>query len=364
MSSRHHQDKRFSRPDETDHFKHLERLITNLATTKLLFVGGIPQIASRFEVLSYIERFGELKFFSMPHNNNSLHHMGFAKVKFAQDTDYHRFLKQRVHFIHQKEVGVKEWVSKESYKTMIEQPSDKKLFFKYNSPLAELEIHHYFSFYGQVRSVILIEDHLTNQLKDFGFIEFKSRRVAQGLLECSNQHVINGKSVKVFPSKSREELKGAGVSHPHNGCSRAAGKIEEGRVAMTQQFEHKTSNGSYIRNLNGEPNNSSLALLSKNLCLRKDRTATFMCSKVQDSANTVKSFQKMFSNFTTNRNHDIKVKCRDKKSRQVPVSSTLASIHMKKPCTKMWHHIQIAENHNEVDNIEFKLAVPPTKRQH
>lgn len=66
----------------------------------------------------------------------------------------------------------------------------------------------------------------------------------------------------------------------------------------------------------------------------------------------------MFSDFTTNTNLDIKVK-----SRQVPVSPTIASFHMKKPCTKMWHHFQMADYYNEIDNIEFKLAVPPTMRQ-
>lgn len=353
MSTRHLQDNQRTKSNETERLRKLERLPTLIAGKRLLFVGGIPRVASPTEVLIYLEQFGIVEYFSMPLQKESGYHMGFAKLLFVNDRQGKIFKSYQNHFIKEKEVGVKDWVPRDEHVPMIEQPSLNKLFFKFQAAVSEHEVHEYFSRYGLVESVQLVFNHVTKKVRDFGFIEFRYAKTAQNLLVGNTNHIVNGKTVKLFPSKERDELKKYSKAENTQPITCRKPISEQAlpsrdRVMMKEQELYRAySNENDFR-----------------FTMRKPAQ-----SRDGNPVRAEGSIQKVYPDITdrmTKQPAKIREKCiksrqidfKEVDSRQIPVSKDEFVSHMVKPCSKYWHHSQLAGNHQIRDNLAFTCLVP------
>lgn len=170
-------------------------------------MGGIPKQTTREEVFAYIKKFGKLKYFALPYTKEDKDsHKGFAKALFESPEDAAAFLHYSNHAICGTSIGVSEWVPKNQHISKKEVPSENKLFFKFKSIIAERDLVPYFSQFGKVSSIEIKFNYKTNQIRDFGFVIFECSKSTQKVLKAGHSHMVAGKGILVYSSKSNKDL--------------------------------------------------------------------------------------------------------------------------------------------------------------
>ncbi len=74
----------------------------------------------------------------------------------------------------------------------------------------EEQLSQHFEKFGQIASVIIVMDRLTNRSKGFGFITFENQASAQQAVQEMNGKEIDGRTIKVSIAKPPKEREGGG----------------------------------------------------------------------------------------------------------------------------------------------------------
>lgn len=171
----------------------------------LIFVGGIPKLVSRAEVQSYLSTFGEIKYFSMPYYLHADNHKGFAKVYYYSSQVTMNILEMPCHKIREFPVAIIPWIGKSKFKSRKEQPSQSKLFAKFNQKVDQETLLEHFSTFGKVVKIEFKVNHNTNSLRNFCFIIYETQEQAAKAL-AHPVHKVGKCPVFVSLSKSWAEL--------------------------------------------------------------------------------------------------------------------------------------------------------------
>ena len=349
MSIRHHQGNQRSNLHSNKQLKNLGKPLSKPAANSLIFIGGIPRIANKQEVLQYVERFGELRYFNMPQKSDTLCHMGFAKVLFVKKENAKEFLDHKNHFIVEKEVGVKEWVPKFNHTPTIEEPSLNKLFIKFTLPASQQQIKDHFMTYGKVSSVVLMHDHVTKKQRDFGFVVFESSNIAQELLKCTNKHMINGMLVQVFPSRGKNDISAL----KHQLMDSRNGESSQYLSGSITTLQNKNGQEEIGKNLNKKNKKAmhSPHFQAERLKMGYTHWEAEYPTLGPDSLYKKRQFQQ--STLKPVR-HQVSIQ-ETPNSEQIPRCSM--NHHYIKPNSKLWHKDQINQNHLQLNNLVFSLAI-------
>jgi hypothetical protein len=170
---------------------------------KILFVGGIPATMSEAEIEHHFKRHCKVSKVRIMREKKTLEPKGFAFVTLADATAVSAVLKV-AHVIAGRKVDVQLASRKGEKKDWKEEQKQKRLFVS-NLPnnLGNEELAHYFSQYGQIRNAYIIKDFMTDQSKNYGYIEFEEVGVVHSVLK--DQVTIRGHKVVCLPYVGRHE---------------------------------------------------------------------------------------------------------------------------------------------------------------
>ena len=170
---------------------------------KILFVGGIPAVLTEVDIDLYFSKHCKVIKVRVMREKKTLESKGFAFVTLADASSAHLML-QKVHIIHGRKVDV-QLASRKGEKKDWKDEQKKKRIFVSNLPveLENVELARCFSKYGEVRNAYIIKDFLTDQSKNYGYIEFNDMGVVQSVL--NDQVIIRSHKVLCLPYVGRHE---------------------------------------------------------------------------------------------------------------------------------------------------------------
>lgn len=164
------------------------------------FIGGIPLQATKEDLVKYLSSFGVVKRISLPTDNYSETHKGFAKVFFDSEDSLLRAVGFYDHFLFGVKIGISKWVSRSQHVSLKESPSENKVFFRFQSYLEKSVLHRYFMKFGPVESLEIKKNYLEDSNRDFGFVVFESSSSARQLIQLGPRHQVQG--VRIFVQQS------------------------------------------------------------------------------------------------------------------------------------------------------------------
>lgn len=286
-----------------------------------IFIGGIPRQVNREEIFSYVKQFGKLKYFALPYNRDDKdNHKGFAKALFETPEDTHSFLSVVNHNINGVVIGVSEWVPKKDHISKKEVPSETKLFFKFRTPPTEKELLDYFSRFGKIRSIELKFNYKTNQIRDFGFVIFEKASTTQRVLTSGSQHLVEGKALLVFNSKTKKEF--IKEKRTANVLQSKSAYPEDHQVVSTPQA------CSYPSQEAADFNNCNTCSIGSSSSFHQIKQSDQWPSKTETATRAV-FFKQCFA----------------------------------KPTSKLWHHKQVNNRHHNQTILLFRQVVVRFPRQ-
>lgn len=278
-----------------------------------VFIGGIPRQVNREEIFCYVKQFGQLKYFALPYNKEDRdNHKGFAKALFENAEETAAFLNFPNHLLHGVSIGVSEWKPKKEHISKKEVPSENKLFFKFRQLPTEKELLGYFSQFGTIDSIEMKFNYKTNQIRDFGFVIFEQYSSTQRALSKGSHHLVAGKRLMVFNSKSKRDY-----------------------------FKEKL-NSNILQSKTNSSEDHQVASYKKPDCAHSQEALDCInCNTC--SIGSINSLKK------------------DIKSQERPISNMIPHQRMKcinecflKPTSKRWHHTEVNIRHNIQTNLCFR----------
>lgn len=176
---------------------------------KILFVGGIPAIMTEDEIERHFSRFCRVSKVRIMREKKTLEPKGFAFVTLA-DSDQVSKVLSMIHVIEGRKVDV-QLASRKGEKKEWKEELKKKRIFISNLPnnFTNEELYQHFSKYGEVRNAYIIKDFMTDQSKNYGYIEFSEVGIVHSVLK--EQVTIHGHKVVCLPYLGRHEPRNSKV---------------------------------------------------------------------------------------------------------------------------------------------------------
>lgn len=327
-----------------ERLRRLNKTVPTDPTRPMIFVGGVPQVVPPTDALLYAEQFGPLIHFDMPVRKSTALHHGFCKLVFRRLLDAETFLADtQGHFIGGVQVGASIWASRDQHVSQREVPAENKLFFKFKSAVTVGQASAYFGRFGQVQQVEIKHNNVTQEKRDFGFVTFADSWAAQAVLSAGTDHRVSGHALKVFPSKLGSE-----VFSPKTSTRLAQGS--SGSLMMTQpEKARETGNaGSQLQTAQlkaGRPNETGTTSGSQQQ--RFKQNMAIKAKYAVEETDTDRPFKARQTSSSQHGQHPV--------FRQ---ASSRAECHEMKPCSKLWSHKLISQNHTRADNLVFTVAGP------
>ena len=342
MSTRYPQGKQRSALYLPERLRRLNKTVPTDPSRPMIFVGGVPQVVPPTDALLYAEQFGPLIYFDMPARKSTALHHGFCKLVFRRLLDAETFLAHpQGHFIGSVQVGASIWVSRDQHVSLREVPAENKLFFKFKSAVTVGQACAYFGRFGQVQQVEIKQNNVTQEKRDFGFVTFADSWAAQAVLSAGNDHRVSGHALKVFPSKLGSE-----VFSPKTSTGLAQGSSDSLMMTLPEKARETGNAGSQLHTAlkAGRPNQTGTP------GSQQQRFEQNMAIKAYYEAEETEYARPAKARQTSSSQHEQQPVFRQATSR--------AECHEMKPCSKLWGHKLISQNHTRADNLVFTVAGP------
>lgn len=170
---------------------------------KILFVGGIPATMSEAEIEHHFAQNCRVSKVRIMREKKTLEPKGFAFVTLTDASAVTAVLNM-THVISGRKVDV-QLASRKGEKKEWKEEQKKKRIFVSNLPnnFGNDELAAYFSKYGQIRNAYIIKDFMTDQSKNYGYIEFEEVGIVHAVLK--DQVTIHGHKVTCLPYVGRHE---------------------------------------------------------------------------------------------------------------------------------------------------------------
>jgi RNA recognition motif-containing protein len=171
---------------------------------KKLFVGGLSVKVGEIPLRKYFEQFGEIERLVIVKDQGVSKGYGF--VTFKDPKDAQRATQGR-HYLGDKSFSCTYLLTEKQAKKQTLADKERKLFLKNLSfNTREQTIKAYFERFGAVERVT-INRNLDETSKGSGFVLFEESSAARSLLKHKLAHQIDGRSVKVYATLTKQEIK-------------------------------------------------------------------------------------------------------------------------------------------------------------
>lgn len=172
---------------------------------KILFVGGISAILTEEQIQRHFSKHCKVAKVRIMREKKTYEPKGFAFVTLADSSEVQSVL-EKTHIIEGRKVDVQLASRKGEKKNWKEEQKKKRLFVS-NLPegVTNEELASFFSKYGEVRNAYIIRDYLTDQSKNYGYIEFKDTGIVPIILK--EEVTIQSLKITCLPYVGRHEPK-------------------------------------------------------------------------------------------------------------------------------------------------------------
>lgn len=149
---------------------------------KILFVGGIPAMMTEEEIDHHFSKHCRVTKVRIMREKKTQEPKGFAFVTLA-DASMVPVMLNTIHVIEGRKVDV-QLASRKGEKNTWKEDQKKKRIFVSNLPcqIGNEELAEHFSRFGEVRNAYIIRDYLTDQSKNYGYVEFKEVGIVHTVL--------------------------------------------------------------------------------------------------------------------------------------------------------------------------------------
>lgn len=170
---------------------------------KILFVGGIPATMSEAEIEYHFSQKCRVSKVRIMREKKTHEPKGFAFVTLTDASAVSAVLNM-THVISGRKLDV-QLASRKGEKKEWKEEQKKKRIFVSNLPnsFGNEELAAYFSKYGLIRNAYIIKDFMTDQSKNYGYIEFEEVGIVHAVLK--DQVTIQGHKVTCLPYVGRHE---------------------------------------------------------------------------------------------------------------------------------------------------------------
>jgi len=171
-----------------------------------IFVGGLASTTDEEGLKQFYEQWGgEITDVVVMRDGETRRSRGFGFVTFATEDQVDIVMSNRPHVINAKQVDPKRAVPREFQNKAEAQVSSKRVYVGGVKPDHTQEIlREYFSKYGTIVDVDIVEDKKTGQKRGFAFITFDDNDPADKVVLLRN-HTINGKRCECKKALSKDE---------------------------------------------------------------------------------------------------------------------------------------------------------------
>ena len=174
------------------------------STSKKLFVGGLSVKVGDILLREYFEQFGEIERLVIVKEQGISKGYGFVTFK---DPRAAQWATQGRHYLGDKPFSCTYLLTERQAKQQTMADKKRKLFLKNLSfKTKEQTLKAYFEHFGAVERVT-INRNLDESSKGSGFVLFEDSSAARSLLKHKLPHQIDGRSVKVYATLTKQEIK-------------------------------------------------------------------------------------------------------------------------------------------------------------
>lgn len=301
-----------------------------------VFIGGIPKHFTKGALLEYLSQFGKVVKIVMPFQEVEENHKGFARVRFSSPKEVDFFLSFGDHKIDGEILGISKWISKAEYRAVKGLPLEDKVHFHVQGYIDDCDLHLYFSIFGKVDRLQRKWNYKTGILKDMGFVTFEENSVNSRVLQQGEWHTAQGARVSILARKSRRELIKA-----FNNLIQSDESLSDKQIPNQAQFgARQTFDSRATKPIEGK---------KPNIYHGQSGTTN---SEVKFSFGKYTQYDYLSDNKIVSHSH-LKEK--------VPTAKQKESLdngenhQFSKPCSKKWNHENIAKNHNDPQNVVFRI---------
>lgn len=202
-----------------------------------IFVGGLASTTDEDSLKEFYEQWGgEITDIVVMRDPATKRSRGFGFVTFSSEDQVDTVMMHRPHVINGKQVDPKRAVPREFQNKAEAQISSKKVYVGGLRPEhSEDELRAYFTTYGSVTDVEIVEDKKTGQKRGFAFVTFDDNDPADKVVLMRN-HVVNGKRVECKKALSKDEM--SKISQQGDSMARGARSRGPGGYGQQQPYSN------------------------------------------------------------------------------------------------------------------------------
>lgn len=190
-----------------------------------LYLGGIPVNITEEQLSNILSTNLELKYFKVHIKRNPDHgnSKGCGSLEVYSRSDYEILKRNRI-LVGDKELQIEDYLdNEEDRKKKMLEDNEKAIHVARISPdVTNEEFENYFKQFGKItRAYIIFNVGVEKKSREFGFVEFENKKIAQKVL--SMEHFIKDKPVVVSQKQSKLEIKNSKVGRDSTKTPSATG---------------------------------------------------------------------------------------------------------------------------------------------
>ena len=174
-------------------------------TSRTIFVGGIPIDSTAKSIISYLSSFDKVEKIQIPKDPMTGILKGYAKAVLATTEGVRRITSHTPHFIGGLKVGILKWQNQSSYLNRKDRLTERKVHIRVPPGISKSLLNEYFSSYGQIEDIVLKIHPFTKEQRNFCYVIFEDKLVAQEVVDMSPHSVLH---YKLHCSISRNQQRG------------------------------------------------------------------------------------------------------------------------------------------------------------
>lgn len=172
---------------------------TKQGNGRIVFMGGLPLGTTRQELLSLLQRYGQVLWIDLPKDLKTGRIRGFANAAMATSKGFNNVVKSGTLTLRGSQIGVQPWVDQRHYLKHKDSIAQRKIFVRFQATFSKDELHNYFKQFGNVEQIDLRLDLSTRIPRNIAFVIFESEDAAHRASGHQN-HRYHGKSLTCQPA--------------------------------------------------------------------------------------------------------------------------------------------------------------------
>lgn len=168
-------------------------------SSRTVFMGGIPLVSTEASLKEYLSKYDGVLKIDMPRYADTGVLKGYARAVLATTAGVERVIADHPHTIGGLEVGILKWQDPDSYLKKKNSETKRKVYVRIPPSITEDDLSKYFKSIGEIESLSIKTQPVTNYKRNFCYITFATVESAK-LAVTLSPHKVRGRDLFCEPS--------------------------------------------------------------------------------------------------------------------------------------------------------------------